>query len=534
MKDWFQVSDLGWKRVNAGRKMGHLIREAVSNCLDLDQVKNINVTIKPNYLKIEDDSEEGFQDPSLIYTIFMTDKEDSHLKRGRKGRGLKELISAATEATVQTVGKTVIFDQMGRREIDNEKTTGTTIEIHSDEEEWKNPQEAIDYLNKIIVPTGIRLEINGTKVKNPKAVKVIETDSYFDKIRLDTTVIINGIEKIKNEETSIVLYELRENEKYGWIHEMGIPIQIIDVPLHIDIAQRVPMNDNRDVVDINYLKKVYQKVLESMINEMKVEELTSRWVAMALDGCEWNLQFKYKEKFQRNRKILRKSDNARANDIAAMHGYELIEIDAMDPSVKTALELLGTAETYMAEASKVDSVYGIPPENDVQRRFKEITEFIATKIMSKRVTVWFMKHPDYDGVRKIANYQPSTATINFNLLCDTDFNKPVSEEILGILVHELAHDRVSCHNTQFLDEIEKIAGKMAMFFIQNPNILDETFGPIKKNKGKTEFISCVDCGDKREVKTQDLHLVKRCKQCQSEYRKKRAKERRKNGKQPSH
>src|SRR5271157_6303290 len=100
-KHWFDISNEGWRRLNVGRPLGALLREAVQNAFDND-VNRVSIQIAPDRIVIEDDGRGGFADERLVYTVFLTDKNDSPVKRGRKGRGLKELISAMDSATVET------------------------------------------------------------------------------------------------------------------------------------------------------------------------------------------------------------------------------------------------------------------------------------------------------------------------------------------------------------------------------------------------------------------------------------------------
>jgi hypothetical protein len=80
---------------------------------------------------VEDDSERGFGDERLVYTVFLSDKQDDPTRRGRMGRGLKELIAAMDAAVVETVGTTIEFDAQGRRSRPNERKRGTRIELRA-------------------------------------------------------------------------------------------------------------------------------------------------------------------------------------------------------------------------------------------------------------------------------------------------------------------------------------------------------------------------------------------------------------------
>ena len=517
MNNWFQISDQGFKRVNAGRKMGHLIREAISNSLDRDDVKNITILINPEIVTVQDDSAEGIVDPDLIYTVFLTDKEDSHLMRGRKGRGLKELISAANSAIVETVGKTIIFDEMGRREQDNDRETGTRITVRSEAWTADKIPEALDYLRKIIVPNGVNLEVNDMKLGNPDANKFIEGE-------LKTTIIENGIEQVVNKNTTVSVIDLREGEDTGWIHEMGIPIQEIEADFHVDVAQRVPMNDNRDVVNPEYLKDVFALILNAVIDEMPDEELTAKWVATGLSKNDWNLNLKFSNRFARGKQLLKKSSNEHANDLAKQNGYELLDTSNLDPNIRNALYYMKSTETYMEEEQEASERLFVDPPSEDHEKFLKVMTFLSKKLLDKDVACKFMTKKAYDGITNPAVYQRSTATVFFNLESRLDYTKPLTVECLAILFHELAHDKYDIHDEDLMDEIAMLGAKMSLLILEYPDLVKDQFGVAKK--GKTSFITCVDCGAQREVKVQDVFQVKRCQECQKKHKREKARLRR--------
>src|SRR6202007_1943203 len=82
--------------------------------------------------------------------------------------------------------------------------------------------------------------------------------------------------------TNVLLRNLRKGEKSGWIYEMGIPVQQIDTKFNIDVQQRIPMNDNRDVVNYGYLPTVFAAILDNIIHTISKPILKERWVLAGL------------------------------------------------------------------------------------------------------------------------------------------------------------------------------------------------------------------------------------------------------------
>ena len=121
--DWLAVSTDGFASMNAGREPAHLVKELVQNALDAlgDDGGTVELECRPGdspdtvVVTCRDD---GCGMPNLadIRTVFHTSKTDSHLKRGRMGRGFKEMLCLATAASVTSGGGTITFGiEAGRR-----------------------------------------------------------------------------------------------------------------------------------------------------------------------------------------------------------------------------------------------------------------------------------------------------------------------------------------------------------------------------------------------------------------------------------
>ena len=100
--------------------------EALQNAFD-ERAGQVTVELGAEQVVVEDDAEGGIGDERLVYTIFLSDKPDDPTRRGRMGRGLKELLAGMDRATVETVGTTVEFSEEGRRSRENERARGTRL-----------------------------------------------------------------------------------------------------------------------------------------------------------------------------------------------------------------------------------------------------------------------------------------------------------------------------------------------------------------------------------------------------------------------
>jgi hypothetical protein len=526
MTNWFDIDCQGWKRMNAGRPAGHLIREAISNSFDEDSVTLINLDLKPGYIKIEDDGQRN-QDIQMLFTIFMTDKKDSHLKRGRKGRGLKELLSVANQATIQTIGNTITFNEQGRTTTNNDKTQGTIIEIHNN---WTTKQikEAIQYLNQIIAPVGKTIHINTPQenwtLYHPHAHKVVEA-------RLPTTIIENDIEKTLTEKTTICTYHLKDGEKTGWIYEMGIPIEKIPTDFHIDIQQRIPMNDNRDTIADEYKNTVYAAI----INNTRITEdlIREKWFLQGISECQYQTIRDIAVLMSDNGKKVFKT-NKKADDIAKQNGYEILDPCIMPKVLRDRLlGYIDNSDTVCDEIEKNKSTPVTPDDN--HGKFGMVMSWLAERVLGEKVDIQFYNKPtNHRGKVEKANYTYlSNPTISYNCHPDAmnDFIRPLSAENMSILAHEMAHRKTEYHDDTFVKALETISGKLVYTVLHKRDELERRFGHVSFLPGKTCKINCIDCGEEREIKVQDKHQVTRCVKCQGVARKQRAKMRRSNEKQ---
>jgi hypothetical protein len=514
-RDWFGVDSTGWRRLNAGRKMGHLIKEGISNIFDLTDIKQAVVKVEPGHVVIEDNHAHGFSEPELVFTIFLTDKEDSHKMRGRKGRGLKELISAADKAIIETVGFTITFDEDGRTQEPNNRTSGTKIEVWSSLESWQGEHlnDAVSYLRKIIAPKGVELIINNILVPRP------ELDYQLD-LYLLTTVIKEGVEKETGEHTEVDVYKLREGESKGWIHEMGIPIQEISTPFHIDVQQRIPMNDNRDQARYDWLKTLSQKIIIKRINAMSKDDLLQEWVVETSHSWAYDTDTSktFAKKILGDKGVV-KSENKKANDVVKESGFEVVDVENMPYNIKSLLENHGEDAEELARkiSADVEEERVIPDED--QKNFASVVEWLAKKVINKDIQVlFFRKERDFTGALDIAKYCAEENQIKYNVLSDLDWDKPLSEEAIRTAVHEFAHEESPYHDRAFSTALENVAAKLVFVILHEHDEIMRRFENPSYLKGTTTIINCVDCGSKREIKVQDVHQVRRCKPCQREFK----------------
>lgn len=516
----FQISNEGWTRMNAGRSASDLIREAVSNTFDADGVTEVRVSIYPGLAIIEDNSPTGIGDPNLVSTVFMTDKSDSATKRGRKGRGLKELISAARTALVDTIGYTIKFGE-GRTVLANDRTLGTKITVDVPRWDGAEVEKARAYLHRIIPPPGVRFEVNDIQINTRR------TRCTFNH-NLKTHVVVNGVQKDTYLPTNVNVVNLAKGETEGWIYEMGIPIHPVKTKFHIDVQQRVPLNDNRDVVDSYYVSGLYGHLLSDMIDSLSLGALKQEWAQQGITHVYDN---SVKEKIVRKmfgdmRKLAVKTQHKRANDVAQQAGFQVIDIKTLSSGMEELVaSIVSDTETIakrLEESQPQTFVDGglVDPGGRVEM----VVRYLGKQLLKRDLSTYFFKRTmDYTGHLRAAEFDDSRDCIGFNVNAGLPLHDPLHPNILSLVVHELAHAKTPLHNEEHAEEMQRLSGLLATLCLTQRDALLGLVSKQAEADVKKHTITCLDCGAPREVYPQDLHQVKRCVTCTKRARRQRAK-----------
>lgn len=481
MNNWFEIDNAGWKRMNAGREPAELVKELIQNVLDEEfTTVNIDYSYDKNnnnfVLCIEDDIEYGIKDSSLITTVFMTGKEDSPLKRGRKGRGLKEFLSVCKYAIVETVGKTVEFRADGtRKDWVNIRTIGTKISCIIEEEKWNKSsiKDINTFLRKIIVYNNGKVFINGKELE-----KRNYTYRYKDAY-LKTQIIENGKQIERRAYTDVLIYE--KSSKEGWLYEMGIPVVKTDIPYDIDIQQRVVLNDNRNEVGFYYLQDVKKCVVKCLLDVLDKKDLLG-WASEGLSS--WDLTDKECEKISCKiaevdsiNNLLIKTKDKNVNDKAIQKGFDLFDFSSMDSNFKDIFsKVVKTSEDMIIEIEK-NTVPIIVEPTEIELKFINEHKKLAKVAIGKDINIKIVEKPK-DMVTNqytLAYYQvgfPSELFYNRLAISNRIFENPYSASALDTLFHELGHEDSSEHDFCFIDAVTKYAGKITAYLMKS-NLVKE-------------------------------------------------------------
>ncbi len=268
----FDVNIEGLKELEAGREPAHLAFEPVANVFDEARgygdedrkrptICHVTLEYSANprgvRLIVEDDGA-GFSDERDIYTFFGTSaKRDTPGVAGRFNSGEKLLIAAARTARVQSMMTTVDFAD-GKRTVTNHRTVqheGTRIEVLMPwtQADMRTVQEMLFHC---IAPEGLDYRLNGMPVGRPALHTRVQ-------VTLPTVKMEDGMLKRTTRKCRVDVYStIGEGH---WLMELGIPVCSLDevgFPWSLDIQQKVPVPQSRDMVDTAYLRGCIGRVVE--------------------------------------------------------------------------------------------------------------------------------------------------------------------------------------------------------------------------------------------------------------------------------
>lgn len=449
---WFEVADDGWRRLSGSRPLGRLLLEAIQNAFD-ERARWVSVSLDPARVVVEDDAVEGIGDERLVYTIFLSDKPDDPTRRGRMGRGLKELIAGMDRATVETVGTTVEFSETGRQSRANERERGTLLELErafSDEE----LEEARRMLRLCIPPKGTNLRVDGRLVRRPRTVLTLSS------CHLETVIVADGVERAAIGSTVLSVYTPRRGEQPHLL-EMGLPVEAWNLPWHVDVAQRVPLGEGRDSVPDRYKLAVKAVLFEAMIHSyLDRNDLRSDWVHEVIAGWPLSpaLLDAYVSRLFPRGSVL--GGTRRADDRARQLGAHIVEASAISHGAYVALSrVLETSDDYVRRRSSEFGGEEVEPD-ETQRRFADAVRWLARAVAGRVIRVrFFSRDPSDAGLLEDAVTDVDTKELAFNVCGPLRFDDILDPTTLGVVLHEIAHLETPEHDHRFIDRLQHLAGK---------------------------------------------------------------------------
>lgn len=505
---WLAISTEGFAAMNAARPPEHLIKELVQNSLDSfapGQAGEIQLSYGNGdgaFHVVCDDNGSGISGLEDLRVVYLTHKTDSHLKRGRFGRGFKELLCIAEHAEVESGGRQLTFLQENGQRISRLRqlapagspagspaAAGTSVRMQL---RW--PAEVAGqldrYFERFLLPPSVRLLVNGNALPHRPSEQRIEASL--------TTEIYDASGQCwrkPSRRTCIALVRTLPVET-PTIYEMDIPVAAVewDAPFHCDVQQRVPMNPNRDAVAAGYPLKLHVACLPALLEQMEGEMVRQDWVGTAGRRCEPAVQ----------RRIIERAfgDNI-ARSVPAM-GCRQFDEDARDlgvaivntaqtsggfrdmlkAHVPSAREVVQHDEQAKAEVARAGAFPAAAPLHSGDERQLWIERRGGREHVQRCLAfaVWFcqqlvdscpsrqdpvrgqlMVGPKADGSLYPHWSNDNELTLALDQPCF--WRAPLGPDTLQTLIHEAAHAMNLHHVHDFRREVERLAGIAASLML---------------------------------------------------------------------
>ena len=269
------------------------------------------------------------------------------------------------------------------------------------------------------------------------------------------------------------IHIMRAREGTGWLFEMGIPIQEIELPYDVDVQQKVAMPPNRDTVSEKYLQDIYAEVLNAMHELMREDDFRETWVRNAMESqrpepeaVRDTILGRYGEK------AVTWSTDTEANMQAAEEGYQVIhprnmsreELKTMREKggLQSAGEVFGrpkTPEEILERSPRVD-ITGDAVKEDFARWVVDLGEHAG-----KEVKTVFIRDQRLRALATCTmNSERPEMTFNLAFLDDGLFEGR-DERQLDLVIHELGHaetDGAMSHGPRWGEGCARVGAMIAL------------------------------------------------------------------------
>ncbi|MGG6262861.1 hypothetical protein ACQ4M3_20835 [Leptolyngbya sp. AN03gr2] len=517
---WLLISTQGFAALNQARPPQHLVKELAQNAFDAigDQPGEVklNYKHKEGFFHVQcKDSGSGIENLADLRIVYMTHKKDSCRKRGRFGRGFKEVLCTARSAKVASGNQAITFFeedgiQKTRQATLKTPISGTLVDMIMNWEETLI-SEFDEYFSRFLTPAHIQFKING-KIVEPRQ------PQYTVTAALPTEVFDPQSQTWKKpvRKTEVELVQTAPGET-PFLYEMGIPVAEAEwtVAYHANVLSRVPMNPNRDAYASGYAIKIHSACLPVILSDLNAEQIKSDWVGIAGAKCEADVQKQIiRQAFGSN--IVRSVPNMGKRDFdddaQRSLGAEIVKTSQMSggfrqmikshvPSSKEVVEEVETEianqvaeekfSTQDVNHSSIDERQMWIDKRGGESRVNDCLEF-AVWFCQQLLTRSKIKGPAVQGhlalgskpkqfgtvISTFSAHWSSNNDLTLALEVDCFWENPTGAESIQILIHESSHSLNHNHGRQFHREVERLGGVASEIMFLHSTYIRDRWGHL--------------------------------------------------------
>lgn len=487
--NWIEVDKEGLQQVFPKE---YIIRELIANMYDEKKygAKNGIITIKPLLEReqlyriiAEDDSPKGFRDLSDSYTMFRyTEKRKDPEVRGRFNSGDKYVLAHSNKATITSTTGCYYFNEDGTKMFDKGTRTerGSILEFDIKFERQSELEKIIADLKYYKSPNNFDLVVHNQLVTPNKSFTIEQSKQRKIGVaegNLQTWYIDDNDNQknISRRKTKVFIYE----EDQSYIYEMGIPVQKIDDRFSYDVQQKVPLDQNREMVSDKFLTDVRGICLNAVSKLLTEEDLSEKWVDDGLSSKnvdDSSFETITKKKFPKSTFW---SNDPYSNDRALLNGYNIIHSRTVPKAIRDRMRdsnIVQSSSTQFS-VSFTDSVR--TPRTEITSSMKRVEAFVrklGRELLNIKVIVEFLNNRESNT---LASYSESLGTsyIRFNVgrLGKSWFDSDIVV-ILDLVLHELAHfysSKEAIHiGKSYVDGLSKLGARCTKLALEKPQLFE--------------------------------------------------------------
>jgi hypothetical protein len=481
MTQWFDVSKAGLGKQAEEHGKGRLIGELVQNALDEEGVTQVAITLalvpgRPLAdLTVEDDAPEGFRDLSHAYTLFAPSyKRNNPEQRGQFNIGEKMVLAICESASISTTKGTVVFDpDEGRIEKPRQKRERGSVfqgRIKLTREEYP---EVCDYLRSLLLPDSVGVTFNGDRLLPRNPLRTFETS-------LETLVADEeGVMRPRVRKTQVAIFEALPGEVPS-LYEMGLPVVETGDRWHVSIAQKVPLNRDRDNVKPAYLQAVRVAILNAAFDLLTTEEeATAAWCKLAGadqrcsdDAIKHLVRLRFGEKVAApdpsDTEAMKRFQSEGGTIVVGLSKGEWANV-RRSGAVLPAGQICPTAKPYSADPD-ADPVTIIPEEKwtEGMKNIAAYARFLAKELMGVSLTVSVVHTTNNFA----ACYGSVRLDLNLLRLGHRWFEQGASEDVDGLLIHEFGHEYSGDHlSSDYHEALCKLGAGLKKLALERPEAM---------------------------------------------------------------
>lgn len=421
---------------------------------------------------VADDCPEGFQDLASVYTMFRDSKKaPDPTKRGRFELGEKLVLALAKRAEIISTKGSILIDNDERTHSKKKLDAGTVFlgDFRITREEYEG---MVKDIHQVIPPSGIKTFFNDVELPVRTPLHTFETT--LQTIRVDEEGNLSTTQR----KTQVEVYEVLEGET-AHIYEMGLPVVETGDKWHYNVAQRVPVNWERNNVPPSYKKTLRVEVLNAMHDRLSKEEASSAWVSDAAEderAVPEAVKDVVTKRFGEKSVIYDPSD-VEGSKLAMSQGYTVIPGGSLSKGMWNNIhrDKIRLPAGQVTPSPKVYDPAGRPenviPEEDwtpAMRIKAEFAERFFTEITkSGSCHVRIVREP---SVPWAANFGMRELCLNFSKLGKKWFEAPNSDEgVIDLFIHEFGHHYSTDHlSAKYHDALTMLGARAVRLALDEP------------------------------------------------------------------